>query len=201
MTHDQIAKSFQISRENWNAWKCVFEHSGSIEENPLLAEPKLFAHFLREYSVDRTVCGGKHDEFRQRLAKSEWAFQDDTGQDLDKLEAKLRSVFGTRRRRPHKGRKHIISVLSKVAAFLRPERFVAYDQYARKGLNIVQGRAASYKFNGYADYLAMFDKAWHGLPGREIRDYVKKRGESKVENEQRFQRRVLDVYLMRRGGR
>ena len=195
---DQIAKSLRTARDNWNCWKRVFEHRGPFGENPLLAEPELFAHFLWEYSVNRTICSGKHDELRQKLAKSEWAFQDDHGEGIDKLEKQLRPEFGTTR---DEGRNQIISALSKVAAFLRPERFVAYDRYAKKGLNDVLERGASSKFNGYSEYLATFDSAWHGEAGHEIREYLKKRAESKVENELRFQRRVLDVYLMRRGGR
>lgn len=201
MTLDQIAKSLRTARDNWNCWKRVFEHSGPLGENPLLAEPELFAHFLWEYSVNRTIRSGKHDELRQILAKSEWAFQDDNGKGIDKLEKQLRPEFGTARDEPYEGRNQIISALSKVAAFLRPERFVAYDRYAKRGLNDVLERGASCKFNGYAEYLTMFDGAWHGETGHKIREYLKKRAKCKLVKELRFQRRVLDVYLMRRGGR
>jgi hypothetical protein len=125
------------------------------------------------------------------------AIQDDTGRSLDKFEENLRSEFGT-----HNGRNRIISVLSKVAAFLRPERFVAWDRYAKRGVNIVLGRTAAVQFDTYADYLAMFDEAWSGQPGQEIRDYVRNNvAESAVESQVRFLRRVLDVYLMKCGGR
>jgi len=95
-----------------------------------------------------------------------------------------------------------MSVLSKVAAFVRPERFVAWDGFAKKGVNIVLESTASAKFNTYADYLAAFDRAWDGQPGQEIRDYVTRNGaQCAVESQPRFLRRVLDVYLMMRGGR
>lgn len=93
-------------------------------------------------------------------------------------------------------------MLSKVAAFVRPDRFVAWDRYAKKGVNIVLGHRASSPFRAYADYLAAFDEAWKGQAGTQIRDYLTRVGATDaVESEPRFLRRVLDVYLMECGGR
>jgi hypothetical protein len=192
---DQIRKSLRIARKNWKDWKDVFEHSGSIGNNPLLADQQRFAHFLWEYRVTRTVRSGTHEKLRLRLAKSETAFRDDTGQALDKLEQKIRQDFGT-----HDGKNRLTSILSKVAACVRPERFVACDSYAKKGLNVVLGRAASCKFNAYSDYLAMFDKAWNDQSGQKIRGYMRKcEKEQRLESQPRFQRRILDVCLMMLG--
>jgi hypothetical protein len=168
-----IAESLQVARKNWKDWHDVFEHVGSVNSNPLLANYTRFASFLREYSVNRTVKAGTHDKFRCALRSGQFleAIRDHTGHALDELEATLRSEFGT-----HEPKRGIVSVLSKVAAFVKPERFVAWDAYAKKGLNIVSGRTASAKFNTYADYLAMFDRAWDGQPGQEIRDYVARAG-------------------------
>jgi hypothetical protein len=124
-----IPQSVNTARKNWSEWGDVFEHSGSVADNPLLADQKRFAHFLREYSVGRTIRAGTHEELRLKLSKSENAFRDDTGDAIDKLERSLRDHFGT-----HQGRNRLISALSKVAAFMRPERFVACDSYAKKGL-------------------------------------------------------------------
>ena len=114
---------------------------------------------------------------------------------MDKLEKRLRRRFGA------KGGNRIVSAVSKVAAFVRPTRFVACDSYAKKGLNIVLQRATSCSFDTHACYLAMFDEAWAGEQGQEIRAYMKDSAHSEVEHEPRFQRRVLDVCLMMRGGR
>lgn len=119
----------------------------------------------------------------------------DSGRAFDKFENHLRESFGT-----HEPKRRIISVLSKVSAFVKPERFVAWDQYARKGLNIVLDRKSS-RFVDYADYLAAFEQAWDGSPGQNIREYMARNGQSIVETEPRFQRRVLDDYLMLLGGR
>jgi hypothetical protein len=191
-----ISTSVNTARRNWNDWRDIFEHPGSVADNPLLADQGRFAHFLREYSVRRTIRAGTHEQLRLKLAKSENVFRYDTGDAIDNLERNLRDHFGT-----HDGRNRLISALSKVAAFIRPERFVACNSYAKKGLNIVRGRAASRKFDTHADYLAPFDEAWNGELGQEIRDHMKNDVQSKAEGEPRFQRRILDVYLMVRGDR
>ena len=90
-----------------------------------------------------------------------------------------------------------------MAAFVKPDVFVAWDSFAKKGLNIVRGLSASSSFNTYSDYLKAFDEVWQGQEGKQIRDDVAK-GEGldkAVEREYRFLRRVLDVYLMKCGGR
>lgn len=181
-------------------WSAVFEHSGSVCANPLLADPDRFALFLRQYSVNRTIRSGTHDRFRRKLIESQQfldAIHDDTGHTIDKLEENLRPDFGT-----HDGTNRIVSVLSKVATFIRPERFTAWDGYAKKGVNIVLERAAYSQINTYADYLAMFDNAWQGHLGEEIREIAASgAAQCALESQPRFLRRVLDVYLMKRGGR
>jgi hypothetical protein len=194
-----IVESIQIAQGNWNKWRTVFEH-GSLSGNPLLINPDLFAAFLGEYSVNRTIRAGAHEQFRQALAAESGQFpeaiRDDAGQGIDKLEEYLRPSFGT-----HDGKNRLVSALSKVAAFVRPERFVAWDRYAKRGVNVVLGLSASAPFNAYADYLATFDKAWNGQPGQGIRDYVARNAARGIDSQPRFLRRVLDVYLMKRGGR
>jgi hypothetical protein len=195
-----IAGSIKVARENWEDWRVVFEHGDSVSDNPLLVDPRRFAVFLKKYSVSRTIRRGTHDEFRQALIQSKQfvgAVQDNTGHALDLLEGDLRRSFGT-----HDGKNRITSALSKVAAFVRPELFVAWDNYAKKGVNVAVGRTVSARFDTYADYLAAFNMAWDGQPGRKIRDYVAQNGaKSAVESQSRFQRRVLDVCLMKLGKR
>lgn len=195
-----IMELIQVARENWQGWRDVFEHGGPISTSPLLADPARFASFCREYSVSRTIRRGAQNEFRLALLEQPQfgeAVQDDTGHALDKLESDLRLHFGT-----YKGTRRMVSVLSKVAAFVRPDRFVAWDRYAKKGVNVVLGRGASSPFDTYAEYLTAFDQAWNGQPGQQIRDYMTSFGTQRaVESEPRFLRRVLDIYLMKCGGR
>jgi hypothetical protein len=195
-----ILQSVQVARGNWGSWRDVFEHSGPTSENPLLASPKRFASFCKEYSVIRTIRAGKHDEFLSTLRDSSQfkdAIDDDSGGTLDSLENELRRDFGT-----HDGTRRMVSVISKVAAFVRPERFVAWDKYAKKGVNIVLRRPASSSFSNYAEYLRAFEQVWDGEAGQQIRDYLTSVNTSfAVETEPRFQRRILDVHLMKCGGR
>jgi hypothetical protein len=194
----QILSAIQIARRNWSDWRDVFEHGTPVRANPLLANQIRFAFFCKDYSVGRTIRKGSQNDFRVELCSPPFseAIRDDSGRALDRLETSLRTRFGT-----HDGRNRIISVLSKVAAFLRPERFAAWDRYAKRGVNIARGRSPSCQFNTYADYLAEFDNVWNGATGQEIRGYAISKGAQGVEAEPRFLRRVLDVHLMRCGGR
>jgi len=195
---DLILLSIHVARKNWSEWRVVFEHQGTIATNPLIAGEYTFASFCKEYSVSRTIRRGTQNEFRLALIDSlSEVVNDDSGRALDRLEGELRPRFGTRG-----GTRGMVSVLSKVAAFVRPERFVAWDSFAKRGLNFVHGRRANFRFHSYAEYLTAFDQVWSGQAGQQIRDYVTANpGQSSTEREPRFLRRVLDVCLMRHGGR
>jgi hypothetical protein len=191
---DVISKSVQVARANWADWQDVYEHGGPIRDNPLLADAGKFATFCREYSVGRTIRRGTRNELRVTLSEPRFseAIQEDTG--LDILENEFRPRFGT-----CNGTRRMTSLLSKVAAFVKPERFVAWDKYARKGLSAVMAGTAP--FQTYAEYLAAFDRAWDDPPGQQVRDYLLNRAQNESEKQPRFQRRVLDVCLMIKGGR
>jgi len=195
-----MAELIKVAQKNWSRWRGVFEYSGPVVDNPLLTNKHTFALFLREYYVSRTIWKGRHDELRRKLRNSHRfreAIDDVSGQGLDRLERHLRPRFGSK-----KGKNRMISVLSKAAAFVRPERFVAWDRFAKKGLNIVLGRNASAPFKTYSSYLAAFESVWESQLGMQIRDYAAKiNAHNSVECEPRFLRRVLDIYLMKCGGR
>jgi hypothetical protein len=159
----EIARSAKTARANWRGWRDVFEHSGPISTNPLLSRPDRFAAFCKEYSVHRTIKKGTRDEFRLQLKDSpqfEKAIHDRTGQKLVTLEKQLRKNFGTL-----EGKRGMVSVLSKVAAFVRPERFVAWDKYGKRGVNRVLGRGVSVSFATYSDYLKEINQIWENWSG------------------------------------
>jgi hypothetical protein len=193
-----IQDSIRIARINWNAWHEVFEHDGSIVTNPVLADEAKFIKFLREYSVGRTIRKGTRNKFRHTLINScsfQNAINDDSGKSLVNCERELRPKFGT-----HVGANHITSALSKIAAFLRPDRFVAWDKFAKRGINIVLDRGVSYSYNNnYSEYLAAFDYVWNGPLGQEIRKLMESSAMRAVEQEPRFQRRIVDFYLVELG--
>jgi hypothetical protein len=184
-----IRHSVQVARRNWKNWRDVFEHGTFFATNPLLSDQQRFGSFCREYGVARTILHGTQNELRLELLESRkfsGAILDDSGHAIDELEESLRARFGTR-----DGTRAMISLLSKVAAFVRPERFVAWDKYAKKGLNIVLGMRASVPFQTYSDYLAAFEEVWKGSQGQLIRKFVVTAKQSlSVESEPRFLRRV-----------
>ena len=196
MDYNAILAATCLARKNWSDWQDVFEHSGPITTNPLFAERR-FGEFCRDYSVGRTIRKGTRDDFRELRKELPVATKDDTGRALDKLESRLRERFST-----GNGERRLISVVSKTSAFVRPERFVAWDRFAKQGANIALGRGQSLQFHDYAEYLAAFDRIWNDERGEAIREYAaKQRRGSGVEREPRFLRRVLDVHLMILGGR
>lgn len=123
----------QKATDNWLDWQNVYEHTGPSANNPLLADAAKFGKFLKDYTVGRTVRGGTSGQLRERLRSSQFPLQelleDTTGAILDEQDTQLRTQFGTR-----EGQHGLRSALSKIAAFLAPHAFNAWDTYARKGL-------------------------------------------------------------------
>jgi hypothetical protein len=197
---DMLPKCLKVVEKNWSDYRDEFEHDGDIATNPLLKTNGRFSFFCREYSVGRTIRSGTHDQFRETLRNSprfKEVIQDGTGRALDVFEGEVRKDFGT-----HEPPRRIISVLSKVAAFLRSERFLAWDRFAKKGVNKVLGRRNSSPFNSYADYLAACDEVWNSGAKEQIAGFLETTQVSEsVRAELGFQRRILDVYLMHRGDR
>jgi hypothetical protein len=198
---EEIERAICDARWNtWHDWRDAFEHNGTIRTNPILADAGRFKLFLSKWSVVRTIRKGTHDGFRCLIRDSsefEKAMGDDSGLELANLEKDLSSRFGTFDKQG--GTKSILSVLSKLAAFVRPERFVAWDQYARRGLNMVLGRPITTPFDRYVEYLADFDRVWEGPHGERIREMTRQAPRQLLETESRFQRRVLDLYLLTKG--
>lgn len=190
-----------IAAQNWLDWQDVFEYTRYVADNPLLTRHGRFKKFLGEYRVHRTIRRGTSDQLRTQLGQSQFPLaamlNDATGQELDIQQDKLRVRFGT-----CNGQRRLISPLSKIAAFLAPHAFTAWDQYARKGVNIALHRPPSRAFGSYADYLADVNLLMTGEFGRLVRAACPNNYPTQHAAEQgRFHRRVLDVCLMRLGGR
>jgi hypothetical protein len=198
---EEIERAICDARWNtWHDWRDAFEHTGSIGTNPIFADAGRFNSFCVKWGVSRTIRKGTRDKLRCLLVcdlEFEKAMGDDSGLQLANLEKDLRSRFGTFDKQGVP--KGILSVLSKLAAFVRPERFVAWDQYARRGLNMVLGNPLSKRFNRYDEYLADFESVWEGPHGKRIREMTRQAPRQPVETEPRFQRRVLDLYLLAKG--
>ena len=149
----------------------------------------------------RTIRGGTSDELRITLGSPAFELQtllDDTsGKLFDVQESMLRARFGTLC-----GKRGLRSAMSKIASFLAPHAFVAWDEYARKGLNIVLERSPSYKFGNYAKYIGDMNQVLSSDIGEHVRSACADRYPTPYASKQdRFHRRVLDVSLMRLGNR
>lgn len=189
----------KIAAQNWRNWKVVFEHGGTPDKNPLLLDASLFKRFLREYSVQRTIRAGCSDKLRQLLCSQDFPLNallsDETGRILDRKETALKQQYGS------KGQS-LISAISKVAAFLAPHTFVAWDKYARRGVNLSLRRARSNIFRSYAEYLEDINRLMRSEIGEQVSVICAGKYPTAYSSELgRFHRRVLDVYLMRIGGR
>lgn len=191
----------QIATCNWKNWASVFEHRGEVFNNPLLANQEVFNRFAKEYGVARTIRKGCRDSLRNTLRSNEILLseklRDVTGRGIDELDENLRAEYGT-----CNGRRGLRSMLSKVAAFLAPSSFIAWDKYARVGLNIELNRTRSYVPSSYAEYLSDLNGLLNGEGGRLLAIELKDKYPTDYSSQdERFKRRVLDVYLMRVGGR
>lgn len=120
---------FQIRKaaQNWRDWQDVYEHAGSARDSPLLIDAAKFGKFLRMYSVQRTIRRSASDELRELLRSPQFQLtallQDITGAALDQQEPSLREQFGVLQ-----GQRGLRSALSKIAAFLAPHAFNAWDR-------------------------------------------------------------------------
>jgi hypothetical protein len=190
-----------VAKANWLRWQAIFEHAGTARDNPLLAQSDLFEQFVKEYSVRRTIRRGTRETLRLKLIRPDYDLEgmiiDCSGRALDVHETALRKDFGTKL-----GWRSMRSAVSKVAAFLAPGTFVAWDKYARQGLNQYLGRARSSKFDTYTSYLAELNSLSSSSLGDDIRQACRGNYPSEfAASGERFHRRVLDVHLMLKGGR
>jgi hypothetical protein len=203
----QISKQIKAARNHWADNRDIYEHDISdLKSNPLFGE-KRFASFLHGSADERNIKKGRHDELRKALvAGLTKALQDDSGNAIDNLEGDLRRRFSS-----HKPPQRVISIVSEIAAFLRPKRFVVWDRFAIRGLNRTLGRGASNRYKNYKSYLADFELAWTGEPGEQVREYINSnsreiKGDMKsdrlpngLEKKPKFQRQVLGYCLTKVG--
>jgi len=198
-----------VAAKNWKNWQNVFEHLGPFENNPLLNQ-KEFYKFLHEYSVGRTIEGGKRalflDYLKSPTSPLTRILSDPSGKQLDSELKEIKTTFGAKVKRSknnlHPVQRTPRSLLSKVASFLEPGSFIAWDTYACKGLNLAMNRPRGVPFRDYATYRKDVAYLMFSSLGTLIRKACAGHYPSRhAMMGDRFHLRVLDVYLMRQGGR
>lgn len=178
---------------NWLAWKADFEFGGQPEQLPVLNDEDRFKAFCGEYGVPRAATTDQRQVIRTWL-RTPPNFTNAIGQGAVGI-ADLADVH-----QEHLGGRQL-SFFSKLAAFARPTQFMAYDNSARIGLAKVRNEPEAKYDHRYIEYSAAIDEVWHDNVGREIRAFIGRAPPPVGGNRAAFGKRMLDVYLMLRGGR
>jgi hypothetical protein len=186
-----------MAGSNWLLWKADYEFSGPPEEMPVLVKTDRYRAFVKSYSVLRYLPNDERETLRRRLCGArdfgEMTRRADGG-GVDELAQRLNGeypAFEIQR-----------SFLSKLAAFARPDSFVAWDRFARRGVAALTNGPTSGNYHSYSLYLKAVNSTWEGELGHQVRQFLTDRQIPAMEQDGgAFSRRVLDCYLMICGGR
>lgn len=203
-----LMRAAKIAEDNWRVWIEDFMHAGDPAEIPTLADPFRFCRFCRDYSLVRNANSNTVEELRRQLFQSQEfanALSDASGKALEKLAQALPlkiSAIDIER-----------SLLSKLAAFARPEVFVAWDRFSRIGTHYLCNynayphpvdeiplrsprKSAPYLF--YDEYLTQVHTLMAGELGAQIEQFVENNFALPCS---KFVPRILDCCLMIVGNR
>lgn len=186
----ELEFAFFLAGINWVMWRDCFEEQ-SEAAMPVLCDPDRFRQFLSGYNL----LMFRNADYKQRLR--DWMNRDERVKRMVKqedgggIECVLREMHGKRFNRER-------SFLSKLAAFARPDVFIAYDQYARRGVRKILSIKRNPQNN--IEYLGKVQKVYDGPVSGAITEYIANRTIPTCYRTA-FQLRMLDVYLMLKGGR
>ena len=115
-----------FAARNWEHWRCCFE-APDAEKLPIYEDRELFRKFVKGYGLLRGESSENREKLESWMAKNGRARRLIDKEDGSGVESLLHELgdCGFMRHR---------SFLSKIAAFSRPDVFIAYDSYARQGL-------------------------------------------------------------------
>lgn len=193
---------------NWGDYGDAYSHAGPARNNPILNDEALYRHFFRDYSVGRSIRKGHRDQLMAKLRSSKFPLDrvlaDESGREFDAILRSLSNEFGAIK--THKGTVlppgSILSALSKICCFLSPAKFVAFDKYARFGVNTFNGIPKHRSYTSYAPYKALMNQTLDGQLGQAVKQACAEFAVAKHASlGRKFHWRVLDCYLMRLGGR
>jgi len=175
-----------------------------------------FDKFLGEWRVARTIRRDKREEVREYL-NGEFRVQlQNKGAAAVDIAANKFSVNEWSQRNAKTGVwSEPVSLVSKVAFFFQPNKYVPLDTYSRIGVNVLrekknEGGLGNHKFPSYESYLSEFEiwfKQYKGVINEAhecswVQDLADKLGCQKdLANREAFKRKVFDNILMRQGGR
>ena len=185
-------------------WRAERDYNGEINSLHLLTCCKCFGDFVNEYSVGRGIEAKGQGALREYLlvGNLERAMKDHDGQGLEALALELNDKDFT---------KNVCrSLVSKVAALANPREFVPYDSFARDGIGKLREdiNSSFVDFNKNPipkkrDTIDAFYKNVNvviGCTKAEVQKYYDAMEQEKPTFET-FHRRIVDLYLMAKGGR
>jgi len=195
ISHEKLDRAIDLARKNWEDWRVEFEFGLSGEpphKSPLLADAYRFLCFAWEYSVFRDDSHQDIEKIRRTLVdRPEFLAAAVAGpQEVEDLATRIRTEAETTIDDDAR------SAISKIIAFAKPDKFIAYDTSARKGAYYIArdvihtGPYATSYVAYYEDVMPIFK----GGLGNQIRANLSKEGRA-------FHLRVLDCCLMIEGGR
>ena len=179
-----------IASLNWNAWRACFDNGAAMLRKRLLEVADRFQELVQGYQLLRYESAENKKRLRIWMTKENRVgrlIAEADGSGVDCLAQEMKAG-GFNRERPF---------LSKIAAFARPNVFIAYDNYARDGLvelGIVEGAP-----DKHVMYLEAVRELQRHI-GKDMEKHLECRS-LPTENSGAFQLRVLDVHLMMSGGR
>ena len=200
-TNNRIDAAIWIAGAAWADWKDCFEATAEGRTLPVLHDPQRYKEFLKQYRVLRAANQRRRNQIRVKLTNSKH-FNTLVAESqialVDQVVENLANAY------PGLGRQR--SFVSKVAAFARPECFVAYDQYASRGAALLCDGPRNGDYKSYELYMTDVNL---------IRDRAQSQIQHHLTNllkdtspflgagrrQRAFELRVLDGVLMMVGGR
>ena len=187
--------AFWMAGANWLTWRADFEFEDDVARLPVLQRQDRYRVFIKSYSLLRYYTSEERNSLRQRLYDSNdfrTAVAANDGTAIDDLAHRLRAEF------PDFDVER--SFLSKLAAFAKPTSFIAWDRFARRGVAALANGPTNGNYQTYSAYLMSVNGVLAGQLGQSIQAFINDK-RLPTQNREAFVRRVLDVYLMAKGGR
>jgi hypothetical protein len=200
-TNNRIDAAIWIAGAAWADWKDCFEATAEGRPLPVLHDLQRYKEFLKQYRVLRPADVNTRNDIRVELSNSNH-FNTLVAEGQITLVDHIVNDLATTH--PDLGRQR--SFVSKVAAFARPDCFVAYDQYASRGAALLCDGPRNGAYESYEQYMSDVNL---------IRGHAQKQIQKRLTNllkkpspflnadrqQRAFELRVLDGVLMMVGGR
>lgn len=154
-------KALHYAEANWSNWRLCWTHQGDWRSHPILATQVWFGCFVWEYGLGRTFTRTDAAKIRKLIRESE-SFKNAVEKGCaDSLQAAVSEIMPLKQN--GKERRNT-SLITKVAAFVRPEKFIAWDTYASAGLRKLKGK----RTHVFGDSISKYERLAQNIVTGEI---------------------------------